>query len=140
MAAIDQVFKAYDIRGLYGEQIDDDFAWKVGHAAAQFLRSLLSGYERGQASSNRVIVGRDMRPHSEVLVRAMIEGVTSSGAGCVDLGPVDTPMLYFAVNHLGACGGIQVTASHGAADQTGFKIAGPSQERSRKTRAAPPNQ
>jgi len=124
MAVIDEVFKAYDIRGLYGEQIDDDFAWKVGHAAAQFLRSLLSGYERGQASSNRVIVGRDLRAHSEVLARAMIEGVTSSGAGCVDLGPVDTPMLYFAVNHLGACGGIQVTASHGAADQTGFKIAG----------------
>jgi phosphomannomutase len=122
MAATEAVFKAYDIRGLYGEQIDEDFAWKVGHAAAQFLRSLLTGYERGQAASNRVIVGCDMRAHSRSLVTAMIQGVTSSGAGCIDLGAVDTPCLQFAVNHLGACGGIQVTAAYGPADQTGFKI------------------
>jgi len=124
MVDLDKVFKAYDIRGLYGEQIDEDLAWKVGHATAQFMRSLLSGYERGQASSNRLVVGYDMRPHSRSLVEAMIQGVTSSGAGCVVIGMVDTPMLYFAINHLGTCGGIQVTASHNPIEYNGFKIAG----------------
>ncbi|HUU22123.1 MAG TPA: phosphomannomutase/phosphoglucomutase [Phycisphaerae bacterium] len=124
MAVIDKVFKAYDIRGLYGEQIDEDLAWKVGHATAQFLRSLLSGYDRGQASNNRLVIGRDMRPHSESLHTAAIQGITSSGAGCVDIGMVDTPMLYFAINHLSACGGLQVTASHNPIEYNGFKIAG----------------
>jgi len=124
MAVIDKVFKAYDIRGIYGEQIDEDLAWKVGHASAQFLRSLLSGYERGQASSNRLVVGRDMRPHSESLKEALIEGITSSGAGCMDIGLADTPMLYFAINHLQTCGGIQVTASHNPIEYNGFKISG----------------
>ena len=124
MTDINKVFKAYDVRGLYGEQIDEDLAWKIGHATAQFLRSLISGYERGQAASNRVVVGRDMRPHSLPLLEAMIQGITSSGAGCVDIGLIDTPLLYFAINHLGACGGIQVTASHNPIEYNGFKISG----------------
>lgn len=124
MADIDRAFKAYDVRGIYGEDITEDLAWKIGHATAQFLRSLLSGYERGQASSNRIVVSRDMRPHSQSLVEAMIEGVTSSGIGCVDIGMCDTPMIYFAINHLGTCGGIQVTASHNPIEYNGFKISG----------------
>jgi len=124
MNVIDKVFKAYDIRGLYGDQIDEDLAWKVGHATAQFLRSLLRGYERGQASANRLVVGYDMRPHSKSLVEAMIEGVTSSGAACVNIGLCDTPMLYFAINHLETCGGIMVTASHNPIEYNGFKISG----------------
>lgn len=122
MAAIDKVFKAYDVRGIYGEEITEDLAWKVGHAAAQFLRTSLSGYERGQASTNRIVVGHDMRPHSEPLVEAMKEGISASGAGCIDIGMCDTPMVYFAVNHMGACGGIQVTASHNPLQYNGFKI------------------
>lgn len=124
MATIEKVFKAYDIRGIYGDQIDADFAWKIGHATAAFLRSLLRGFERGQASSNRLVVGRDMRPSGEELSKAMIDGITSSGTGCVDLGLIDTPMLYFAINHLAACGGIQVTASHNPINYNGFKISG----------------
>lgn len=124
MAEIEKVFKAYDIRGLYEEQIDEDLAWKIGHASAGFLRSLLSGYERGQASSNRLVVGRDMRPHSESLANALIEGVCSAGIDCVDIGLCDTPMVYFAINHLGTCGGIQVTASHNPIQYNGFKISG----------------
>ncbi len=124
MAEIDKVFKAYDIRGRYPEQIDEDLAWTVGHAAAQFLRTKLSGYERGLSSINRVVVGRDMRPHSDSLAEALIEGISSSGATCIDIGKVDTPMVYFAINHLGACGGIQVTASHNPIEYNGFKISG----------------
>ncbi|MCP4375851.1 MAG: phosphomannomutase/phosphoglucomutase [bacterium] len=124
MESIDKVFKAYDIRGIYGGGIDEEFAWKVGHAAAQFLRSLLSGYDRGQFSTNRLVIGRDMRPHSKSLSEAMIEGITATGTTCVDLGMIDTPMIYFAVNHLGACGGVQITASHNSMEYNGFKICG----------------
>jgi phosphomannomutase len=124
MADIAKVFKAYDVRGLYGSQIDEDLAWKIGYATAQFLRSSLTGYERGQSTTNRVIVGHDMRPHSEPLTQALIDGVTSSGAGCIDIGLCDTPMIYFAVNHYGACGGVQVTASHNPVEYNGFKISG----------------
>ena len=124
MDILDKVFKANDIRGLYEREITEDLAWRIGYGTAQFLRSRLTGYERGQASANRVVVGRDMRPHGEALVRAVIEGISSSGLISVDVGLCDTPMIYFAVNHLGACGGIQVTASHNAMEYNGFKIAG----------------
>ena len=124
MPNYDNVFKAYDVRGVYGEQVDEELAWKIGNATAGFLRSLLTGYERGQTSSNRLIVGRDMRPSSDSLAKALIDGITASGAKCVDVGMVDTPMVYFAINHLGACGGIQVTASHNPVQYNGFKISG----------------
>jgi phosphomannomutase len=124
MESIDDVFKAYDIRGIYGDGIDEDLAWKIGHASAQFLRSLLSGYDRGQFATNRLVIGRDMRPHSKSLSEAMVEGVTATGTTCVDLGMIDTPMIYFAVNHLGACGGVQITASHNPMEYNGFKICG----------------
>ncbi len=124
MAMIDKVFKAYDVRGIYGDEIDDDLGWAIGHAASQFLRSKLSGYDRGQPSANRVVAGHDMRPHGQPLTAAMIEGISASGATCVDIGMCDTPMIYFAINHLGACGGLQVTASHNPIEYNGFKISG----------------
>ena len=124
MAELEKVFKAYDIRGLYGREIDEDLAWKIGHATGQFLRSLLSGYDLGQATANRIVVGRDMRPHGEPLAKDLMEGILASGVSCVDVGVVDTPLVYFAVNHLGACGGIQVTASHNPMEYNGFKISG----------------
>jgi len=121
---LDKIFKAYDVRGVYPGQINEDLAWRIGFAAGQFLRSLLSGYDRGQASANRVVIGRDMRPHSEPLASHLMQGVLASGLSCVDIGMVDTPMVYFAVNHLGACGAIQVTASHNPMQYNGFKISG----------------
>ena len=124
MAAIEKVFKAYDVRGIYPEEVDEDLAWKIGHAAAQFLRSLLSGYERGQAAGNRIVIGFDMRPSSPSLVESMLDGISSSGAGAINIGMCDTPMVYFAINHLGTCGGIQVTASHNPVQYNGFKVSG----------------
>ena len=118
------IFKAYDIRGIYGEQVDDEAAWKIGHATAQFLRSLLRGYERGQANAQSVCVGMDMRTHSPLLKKALIEGMNATGANVIDIGMIDTPQMYFAINHLGTCGGIQVTASHNPAKYNGFKISG----------------
>jgi phosphomannomutase len=121
---LDKVFKAYDIRGLYPTEVNEELAWKVGQATGQFLRTLLSGYDRGQASVNRIVLGRDMRPHSEPLAKAVAEGIVASGLGCVDVGLCDTPMVYFAINHLGTCGGIQVTASHNPIEYNGLKISG----------------
>jgi len=118
------IFKAYDIRGIYPDQIDEEGAWKIGYATAQFLRSLLSGYERGQANAQSVCVGRDMRTHSEALSKALIRGMNSTGANIIDIGIIDTPQMYFAINHLGTCGGVQVTASHNPAKYNGFKISG----------------
>jgi len=88
------IFKAYDIRGIYPDQIDEEGAWKIGYATAQFLRSLLSGYERGQANAQSVCVGRDMRTHSEALLKALIRGMNSTGANVIDIGIIDTPQMY----------------------------------------------
>ncbi|RKY08599.1 MAG: phosphomannomutase/phosphoglucomutase [Planctomycetota bacterium] len=118
------IFKAYDIRGVYPDQVDETAAWKIGHGAAQFLRSLLRGYERGQANAQSVCVGHDMRTHSPALAKALTEGMNSAGANVIDIGMIDTPQMYFAINHLGTCGGVQVTASHNPAQYNGFKISG----------------
>jgi len=118
------IFKAYDIRGVYPDQLKEEDAWKIGCATARFLRSLLRGYERGQAASQSLCVGRDMRTHSEALAKALIDGMNSTGANVIDIGMIDTPQMYFAINHLGTCGGVQVTASHNPAKYNGFKISG----------------
>ncbi|MCK4753017.1 MAG: phosphomannomutase/phosphoglucomutase [Planctomycetes bacterium] len=118
------IFKAYDIRGICPDQIDEEAAWKIGCASARFLRSHLHGYERGQANSQSLCVGRDMRTHSESIAQALIKGMNSAGANVIDIGMIDTPQMYFAINHLGTCGGVQVTASHNPAKYNGFKISG----------------
>ena len=118
------IFKAYDIRGLYPDQVDEDAAWKIGHATAQFLRSLLTGYDRGQSNVQSVAVGHDMRTHSPALTEALVQGMNGSGANVIEVGMIDTPQIYFAINHLGTCGGVQVTASHNPAEYNGFKISG----------------
>jgi len=118
------IFKAYDIRGVYLDQINEEDAWKIGCATARFLPSLLRGYERGQANSQALCVGRDMRTHSEALAKALTEGINAAGVNVIDLGMIDTPQMYFAINHLGTCGGVQVTASHNPAKYNGFKISG----------------
>ncbi len=119
-----QIFKAYDIRGIYPDQLNEEDAWKIGCATARFLPSLMTGYERGQAGANTLCVGRDMRTHSEPLAKALIEGIRSAGVGVVDIGMIDTPQMYFAINHLKTCGGVQVTASHNPAKYNGFKVSG----------------
>jgi len=118
------IFKAYDIRGIYPEQLDEEAAWKIGYAAAQFLRSLLRGYERGQANAQSLCVSCDMRTHSPSIKKALIEGMNVTGSNVIDIGMIDTPQMYFAINYLGTCGGVQVTASHNDAQYNGFKISG----------------
>ena len=121
---IEKVFKAYDVRGIYPEPLNEDIAWKTGHATAQFLRMNLTGLAKADPRMNMIIVGRDMRTSSPALTKALIDGILATGTNVIDIGMIDTPQIYFAINHLGCCGGIQVTASHNPAQYNGFKISG----------------
>lgn len=104
------VFKAYDIRGLVPEQLDAALARRIGRAAAEFL------------GGGALAVGRDARPHSPELGEALVAGILQQGGAVLDLGLVSTPMLYYAVEALGARGGVMLTASHNPAQYNGFKI------------------
>ncbi|HVX84297.1 MAG TPA: phosphomannomutase/phosphoglucomutase [Phycisphaerae bacterium] len=121
---IEKVYKAYDIRGIYPDPLNEEIAWKTGHATAQFLRMNLTGLAKADPRMNMIIVGRDMRLSSPSLAKALIDGILSTGTNVIDIGMIDTPQIYFAINHLGCCGGIQVTASHNPANYNGFKISG----------------
>jgi phosphomannomutase len=105
-----KVFKAYDVRGIYPAEIDEDGARAIGRAYVE------------QFEPKRVAVGRDMRVSSPSMATATIEGAASAGAEVVDIGLVGTEMLYAAVGHLELDGGIQVTASHNPKEYTGMKI------------------
>ncbi|MEA2561785.1 MAG: phosphomannomutase [Acidobacteriota bacterium] len=110
------IFKAYDVRGLYPSQINEDMARQIG-LAFQFVLD-----EEDRAWGNTVVVSRDMRSHSEPLAKALIEGLTQSGLDVLDIGLATTPMNYFAVGHTKAAGGVQVTASHNPAQYNGLKF------------------
>lgn len=108
----ESIFKAYDIRGVYPDTLNEDVARDIGRAYVNHLG--LSG--------SRVIVARDMRLSGEALEGAFIEGVTEAGADVLDLGLVSTDALYFAVGHLEEPGGAMVTASHNPKNYNGFKL------------------
>ena len=78
-AIMDKIFKAYDIRGTYPDQLNEETAWRIGHATANFFRSQLSGYARSDPKFNVLAVGRDMRKSSPSLLQAFIDGVLSAG-------------------------------------------------------------
>ncbi len=122
VAVLAEVFKAYDVRGTYPDQLNEDIAYQIGHAAATFLRSALRGVARGESAAGTIVVGRDMRKSSLSMAAALIDGARAAGSPVFDIGMVDTPQVCFAINHLNACGGVQVTASHNPAHYNGFKI------------------
>ena len=110
---VDQsIFKAYDIRGVYPDTLDEDLARDIGRAYVNHLH--LSG--------SRVVVARDMRLSGEALQKAFIEGVTRAGTDVLDLGLISTDALYFAVGHLEESGGAMITASHNPKEHNGFKL------------------
>jgi phosphomannomutase len=110
------IFKAYDVRGVYPTEIDEAKAKAIGLAFPVVLDS--SDLDGGKT----IVVGRDMRPSSVPLERALVEGLLEAGLDVVRVGLVTTPMSYFAVGHLGAAGGVQVTASHNPPRYNGFKF------------------
>ncbi len=124
---IEKIFKAYDVRATYPQPLNEEMAWKVGHATAQYLkrsRQTLAPDKRVK-NENTMVVGRDMRPSSPDLAKALSDGIRSVDFKVIDVGMVDTSFVYFAVNHLETVGGVQVTASHNPIQYNGFKISGP---------------
>ena len=105
-----KVFKAYDVRGLYPSELDEEGGYAIGR-----------GYVE-QFEPKRIAVGRDMRISSPSMAEAVIAGASDGGAQVVDIGMIGTEMLYFAVGHLELDGGVTVTASHNPKDYTGMKI------------------
>jgi phosphomannomutase len=112
------IFKAYDIRGLYGEQIDGEIAERIGGAFAQVLAKL-AGKPTDQL---RIGLGRDMRLTAPELAQRYIQGITAQGADVLDAGEVGTEMLYFLVGSRGLDGGLMCTASHNPKPYTGAKL------------------
>jgi phosphomannomutase len=119
----ERIFKAYDIRGTYPDMLDEDAAWKVGYATALYFQRMRQFSAKAKLSDT-LCVGRDMRPHSPGLAAAVIEGIRATGSNAIDLGMIDTPFIYFAINQIDCIGGIQVTASHSPINYNGFKISG----------------
>ena len=88
------IFKAYDIRGIYPEQLNEEMAEKIGRAFVEFL------------GAKKIVIGRDMRPHSEPLFKALAKGITEQGCDVIDLGLCSTPMTYHANGFLKADGSV----------------------------------
>jgi phosphomannomutase len=104
------IFKAYDVRGTYPDQVHEEAARAIGAAFVAYLKA------------SRIAVGRDMRLSSPAIAEAFIDGATSQGCDVVDYGMVATDMLYFAVARDGHDGGVQVTASHNPKQYNGMKM------------------
>lgn len=104
------IFKAYDVRGIYPTEINEETATAIGRAYARFL------------SPKKVVIGSDVRTSSPSLKQSLIKGLTSSGVDVIDVGTISTDMLYYAVATLGADGGITVTASHNPKEYNGMKF------------------
>jgi phosphomannomutase len=112
------IFKAYDVRGIYPDQIDEDVAYRLGRAFALVLAE-----EYGvEPSTLRVAVGRDMRLSAAALAERYVAGIADSGASVLDVGQVGTEQLYFAVGSRALDGGLMCTASHNPAAYTGAKL------------------
>ncbi|MBP6963984.1 MAG: phosphomannomutase/phosphoglucomutase [Armatimonadetes bacterium] len=107
------IFKAYDIRGTYPDQFDEDIAYRIARAYAQKVKPKL------------VVVGRDMRTSGPSIVDAVTRGLIEQGCGVVHIGVTSTPMFYYAVNALEGDAGIMITASHNPEGYNGFKMTGP---------------
>ncbi len=103
-------FKAYDARGKVPDELNDEIAYRVGRAYAEFLKP------------KQVAVGRDVRLSSDSLFAALTEGLTDSGVEVLDLGVCGTEQVYFAAFHLSLDGGIMITASHNPVDYNGLKF------------------
>src|SRR5579884_4210030 len=104
------IFSAYDIRGVYGETLTDEVAYRIGRAAAQYLQV------------PQIAVGRDMRLSSPNLAEALIRGITDQGVDVVNLNLTPTDGLYFAVGKFNYPAGIMVTASHNPGKYNGMKF------------------
>ena len=109
------IFKSYDIRGLYPEELNEHTSEKIGMATVQFLKSIKPDVEN-------IVIGRDCRLSSNMLAKSLMEGIQEAGMNCIDIGEVSTDVTYFSVGHFNYDAGITVTASHNPSKYNGFKI------------------
>jgi len=111
MTTVDQtIFKAYDIRGIYPKQLNEEITYKVGRALVEYLKP------------KTIVVGRDMRLSSPDLFEALTRGITEGGSDVIDIGLVSTDGLYFAVGKYRYDAGVMITASHNPPEYNGFKM------------------
>ncbi len=106
------IFKSYDVRGIYPDQLNDDLAYKIGRCFIPLLKA------------KNVAVGRDMRDSGNSLFEAFARGASEAGGNVLDVGRVSTDALYFAVGKYGLDGGVMITASHNPANYNGMKFTG----------------
>ena len=104
------IFKAYDIRGTYPDQINEEVAYQIGRALITYLKC------------DKIAVGRDVRLSSPFLFKGLARGINDSGADVYDIGIISTDGLYFAVGKYGFPAGVMITASHNPRNYNGFKI------------------
>ncbi|MCG2695673.1 phosphomannomutase/phosphoglucomutase [Candidatus Parcubacteria bacterium] len=111
-----EIFKAYDIRGIYGQDLNGETAYILGQAYVELRR------KDGKTGELNIVVAEDMRLSSPQLKLSLVKGLTDAGANVVDIGLASTPSFYFAVANYGYDGGIIVSASHNPAEWNGFKL------------------
>ncbi|MCG7531136.1 phosphomannomutase CpsG [Psychrobium sp. MM17-31] len=110
MSSLLTCFKAYDIRGQLGVELDESIAYRIGRAYGEYL------------TPKSVVIGGDIRLTSEALKEAVSDGLLDAGVDVIDLGMTGTEEIYYATTSMGSCGGIQVTASHNPMDYNGMKL------------------
>lgn len=108
------IFRGYDIRGIYGQDLNENVAYTIGKAFATYI------LEKG---NNKCIVGMDNRASSEDLKKSLVDGITSCGVDVIDIGLVTTPMYYYAWEYFKVPCGLMITASHNPKEYNGFKFA-----------------
>jgi len=113
MTIPEHIFRAYDIRGIYGKDITEEVAEEIGKAFGTYI----------SGAGKNLVVGRDVRLSGEILQRALTAGLLSTGCRVEDIGVVPTPVFYFAIAHYAKDGGVMITASHNPAEWNGFKLA-----------------
>ena len=104
------IFKSYDIRGIYPTDLNEEDAYSIGHAIATYLKA------------RNIAVGRDARPSSPALFENLCKGINDAGCNVLDLGLASTPLVYFASHESGIDGAISLTASHNPPEWNGFKV------------------
>ena len=118
MPADPSIFKAYDVRGKYGDEMDEELAYAIGRAFPRVLEQL----EGTPAGEQRIAVGRDMRHSAPDMAERYARGIADSGADVLDVGMVGTEMLYWTVGSRDLDGGLMCTASHNPKAYTGAKL------------------
>ncbi len=112
------IFKAYDIRGLYPEEINEDAVYQIGVAFLNFLN------KKGKFKNRQIVVGRDKRLSSDSLFEALTQALVGQSFDVIDIGYVSTPFFYWALINQQAAGGVMITASHNPAEYNGLKLYG----------------